>query len=103
MKKHEGSKDKPLSPPPPLPVDLAEALGLGCGDSCITGIRPKGMHTNGGCKCLRDLSRTGLLLMGQRLVHQLRVMAWERAAVERDWARVVKLMERLEGANDGTA
>lgn len=58
---------------PPLPQDLADSLGLGCGDSgCVTGISKGGQHTNGGCRCLRDRSARSLILLAQRLVHSLR-------------------------------
>ena len=36
--------------------ELAEALAdLRCGDnSCVWGVSPGGMHTNGGCRCFRE-------------------------------------------------
>jgi hypothetical protein len=40
----------------------------GCSDGycVITGVA-KGMHTNGGCKCIQDLSRSQLNILAGRL------------------------------------
>jgi hypothetical protein len=34
--------------------DIANLLG-GCGDGGCVIVKPKGMHTNGGCHCVRNL------------------------------------------------
>lgn len=40
----------------------------GCTDGfCIIKGRAKGMHTNGGCKCITNLSRPQLQIIGSRL------------------------------------
>jgi hypothetical protein len=39
-----------------------------CSDgNCIVGGKAKGMHTNGGCKCITRLSRAQLQILGSRL------------------------------------
>jgi hypothetical protein len=56
----------------PLRNEDAKELGIGCGDSCVTGISKGGQHTNGGCRCFRDLSHSRLVRISQRLVLRLR-------------------------------
>jgi hypothetical protein len=39
-----------------------------CSDGyCVIGGKAKGMHTNGGCKCITNLSRAQLQILGSRL------------------------------------
>jgi len=60
-------------------LDIAAHIG-GCGDGGCVILRPKGMHTNGGCRCPRDMDARqivllkGLLRKGQHIAAAIRAM-----------------------------
>lgn len=41
-------------------LERAKLIG-GCGDSNCVIVRPVGMHTNGGCRCVRDMDAQQLM------------------------------------------
>ena len=65
---------------------------LGCGDGGCDIERPRGQHTNGGCKCLRGMRPDALLRL--------------RTAIARDRKRIDELerqLAALHASHDGGA
>ncbi len=59
---------------------------IGCGDGgCVFG-RPRGMHTNGGCRCL-DKHDLQSVEGRQRLKRSISVLAGRLQAAEKAWAQ----------------
>lgn len=61
-------------------LELAEMAGGCCDGYCVV-VRPKGMHTNGGCKCTHDMDRTRERAVARLL---LKAQTLSRAVLERD-------------------
>ena len=62
-------------------VLAVEEVG-GCGDSSCLFTKPKGMATNGGCRCLRDHDRALDRQLRVRLANLFRVAKAEAAVQE---------------------
>lgn len=55
------------------PIELYYPTARGCTDhNCILSDNSKGIHTNGGCQCLRELQRTPLGFDAARTIRYLR-------------------------------
>lgn len=63
--------------------------GLDCGDnSCMFAERKRGMRTNGGCRCLRELPADRQRDIGRYILDL-------RAEIQRQRERIVELEARL--------
>lgn len=93
----------------PLAEIEAELRRLGCMDGGCSVLHPKGMHTNGGCRCVRDMLATENPRMR---VEQVLRLKDERADAMREdaapgYAAMLRAVRSLLGAltakrmNDG--
>lgn len=62
--------------------DGCESVAAGCSDGCCVIKRPKGMHTNGGCRCLRDLRPPMRSAVRKRLTKLKELAGAMRVAIE---------------------
>ena len=57
---------------------MMEAIG-GCGDGNCVVVRPKGMHTNGGCRCYGDRMKAMHVMSRARwLAEEVRKLSYDK-------------------------